>query len=195
MKFLSAATLLSLSLLSVATPTPTYDAPLPARSVGRNGYYTVSGLGSRKRAITSCGGNVLDIAIGMLETDNLGTNYAYGDNKSSDSANFGIFKQNWGMLRQSVSRYKGKTANDWNTGAELNSNLCLDIQLRHESSNYYGESKWFAGHRNGQSGLNNPNTQDITNYRDAVYWIRDQLNKNSQYLTDDTRFWVDVPAI
>ncbi|KAG6853495.1 hypothetical protein C0991_003769 [Blastosporella zonata] len=65
--------------------------------------------------------------------------------------------------------------NDWNTGAELNSNLCLDISLRHESMNHYGEGIWFAGQRDGASGLTNPNTQDIQNYKDAVYWIRDQL--------------------
>lgn len=63
----------------------------------------------------------------------------------------------------------GLARSDYNTGAELNSNLCLDISSRHESMNYYGEGKpalttihlpsnprgfirigtWFAGHRNG----------------------------------------------
>ena len=81
------------------------------------------------------------------------TGYTYGDGKTYDSANFGVFKQNWGMLRKSVSRYKSKTVNDWNTGAELNSNLCLDVSSRKESQNFYGESKWFAGHRNGESSV------------------------------------------
>ncbi|KAF8152577.1 hypothetical protein B0H34DRAFT_664070, partial [Crassisporium funariophilum] len=133
------------------------------------GSYTVPGLGARKQQLLNCGATVLDLAIAMLETDRMSTDYTYGDGKTYDSANFGVFKQNWGMLRASTSRYRGKSSNDWNTGSEMNSNLCLDINLRHESSNYYGEGTWFAGHRNGASGLANPNTQDIQNYKDAIY--------------------------
>lgn len=55
--------------------------------------YTYSGLGSRKQAVRNAGGSSLDLAIAMLETEGMNTNYAYGDNKSGDSANFGIFKQ------------------------------------------------------------------------------------------------------
>lgn len=42
------------------------------------GHYTVSGLGARKKAILNAGGNTLDLAIAMLETDTMTTNYAYG---------------------------------------------------------------------------------------------------------------------
>jgi hypothetical protein len=66
----------------------------------------VSSLGSRKQAVTRAGGNVQDLAIAMLETDNMQTNYPYGDNKSGDAANFGIFKQNWFMLRNACSRFQ-----------------------------------------------------------------------------------------
>jgi hypothetical protein len=45
---------------------------------GDLGYYTVSGLGSRKQAILNAGGNTLDIAIAMLETERISTDYAYG---------------------------------------------------------------------------------------------------------------------
>jgi hypothetical protein len=55
--------------------------------------YTVSGLGSRKQAVLNAGGSSLDLAIAMLETDNMGTNYVYGDGKTQDAANLGIFKQ------------------------------------------------------------------------------------------------------
>ncbi|PVF96536.1 hypothetical protein CPB86DRAFT_816287 [Serendipita vermifera] len=177
-------------------PVPAPNPEVAPRALGRNGSYTISGLGNRKKQLTACGANALDLAIAMLETDTMTTGYTYGDGKTYDSANFGVFKQNWGMLRKSVSRYKGKTANDYNTGSELNSNLCLDIQLRHESQNYFGEGTWFAGHRNGESGLNNPNTQDIQNYKDAIYWIRDQINSNNGAgLSNDIRWWVEVPAI
>jgi hypothetical protein len=156
-----------------------------------NGSYTVSGLGSRKQAILNAGGDVLDVAIAMLETENMQSNYTYGDGKTGDSANFGIFKQNWLMIR--TVQYSGKTASDYNTGAALNSSLSLDVQVLNKSQSYYGIDKWFAGHRNGETGLNNPNTADINNYKNAVYWIRDQLNNG--HLSDDIRFWVDVPAI
>ncbi|HEX8627381.1 MAG TPA: carbohydrate-binding domain-containing protein, partial [Catenuloplanes sp.] len=48
------------------------------------GSYSVGGLGARKRAITAAGGDAVDLAVAMLETDNMGTNYPYGDNKSGD---------------------------------------------------------------------------------------------------------------
>ncbi|KAF8157173.1 hypothetical protein B0H34DRAFT_490072 [Crassisporium funariophilum] len=191
MKFL-ALSLLSLPVLVFASP-----VNIAERTLGQTGSYTVSGLGARKQQLLNCGATTLDLAIAMLETDRMSTDYTYGDGKSSDSANFGVFKQNWGMLRQSTARYKGKSAADYNTGAEMNSNLCLDISLRHESQNYFGEGTWFAGHRNGASGLSNPNTQDIQNYKDAVYWIRNQIEyyNGGADKTSDVRFWVNVVAI
>ena len=60
-------------------------------------------------------------AIAMLETENMGTDYAYGDNKVGDAANFGIFKQNWSMLRVCATRagFVGQSADEWNNGAVL----------------------------------------------------------------------------
>ncbi|KAH9892296.1 hypothetical protein F4778DRAFT_784657 [Xylariomycetidae sp. FL2044] len=37
----------------------------------------VSGLGSRKSAILGAGGNTLDLAIAMLETETMTTDYVY----------------------------------------------------------------------------------------------------------------------
>ncbi|TFK40218.1 hypothetical protein BDQ12DRAFT_721680 [Crucibulum laeve] len=187
-------------VLVLATPIAPSNVTVKGRSIGNTGSYTVSGLGARKKQLIACGANELDLAIAMMETERMTTDYTYGDGKTSDSFNAGVFKQNWGMLRQSVSRYSGKSANDYNTAAELNSNLCLDISVRHESQNHFGEGLWFAGHRNGASGLANPNTQDIQNYKDGVYWIRNQLyyynNGKGADMTSDIRFWVDgVPPI
>jgi hypothetical protein len=39
--------------------------------------------------------------------------------------------------------------------------LGRDVRARHTSQNYYGYDRWFAGHRNGETGVNNPNTSDI----------------------------------
>lgn len=89
-----------LPALSLAAPAETADILVarqtitcPGNSGKGCGVYSVSGLGTRKKAVQSAGGNSLDLAIAMLETDGMTTNYAYGDNKSQDSANFGIFKQ------------------------------------------------------------------------------------------------------
>jgi len=160
------------------------------------GSYTVSGLGARKQQITNAGGTTLDLAIAMMETETMQTNYAYGDNKSGDSANFGIFKANWYMIRTACSQFSGQTASQYNNGAVLNNDLSQDISCRHSSQNYFGYDKWFAGHRNGQSGIENPNTQDIANYKNGVLWLQQQITSNSKYLTDDTRFWISgIPPI
>ncbi|PSL47127.1 hypothetical protein B0I31_12534 [Saccharothrix carnea] len=161
----------------------------------RCGSYSISGLGSRKQQVRNAGANVLDLAVAMLETERMDTNYPYGDNKRDDAANFGIFKQNWYMLRSKCDRFRGQTTSQWNNGAALNSNLSADISCLHQSQNAYGMTVWFGGHRNGQTGINNPNTSDINGYKTAVHWIRDQLNSNSANLSNDTRFWVDVRPI
>jgi len=168
--------------------------PLTVSATDR-GSYQVSGLGARKQEILNAGGNTLDLAIAMLETETMQANYTYGDGKTNDSANFGIFKQNWYMLRNAVSQYQNCTASQYSWGAVLNSNLSWDIQCLHTCQNYYGLTTWFGGHRNGETGINNPNTTDINNYTNAIYWIKSQIDSNSNYLTDNTRFWVNVPAI
>ncbi|KAL2839498.1 hypothetical protein BJY01DRAFT_219226 [Aspergillus pseudoustus] len=172
-------------------------APSDQTKRADRGSYTVSGLGQNKQAILKAGGNTLDLAIAMLETEGMKTNYVYGDAKTQDAANFGLFKQNWGMLRVCATRYgfAGQSEANWNNGAVLNSNVYADVASRWDCQNHYGTDLWFAAHRNGASGLSNPNTQDINNYKSAVYWIQEQIDSNSAYKTDDTRFWVDVVAI
>ncbi|KAJ5511705.1 hypothetical protein PEX2_059860 [Penicillium expansum] len=161
------------------------------------GSETVSGISSRKQSILNAGGNTLDLAIAMLETETMTTDYTYGDGKTQDAANFGLFKQNWGMLRVCATRYglAGQPESSWNNGALLNNNVYADVASRWDCQEYYGVDKWFAGHRNGASGLANPNTADINNYKNAVYWIQEQIDSNSAYKSDDTRFWVDVTPI
>ncbi|KAE8352480.1 hypothetical protein BDV28DRAFT_148991 [Aspergillus coremiiformis] len=163
---------------------------------GRRGTTTISGLGARKQAISAAGGNTMDMAIAMLETDKMdASTYPYGDNKSGDGTNFGIFKQNWMMLRTSSSEFAGQTVDQVKNGEILNTDLGKDIKARHDGEAKYGFDTWFAGHRNGASGLQNPNTQDISNYKEAVKWIKSQIDSDPKYQSDDTRFWVEVVAI
>lgn len=131
--------LLSMLLCSSIAAPITDPAPHSLEARQDSGSYTVPGLGARKQAILGAGGNTLDIAIAMLESfvlaiptrgthntdkacrDRIATDYAYGDNKVNDSANFGVFKQNWGMLRQCARRagFVGQSEPQWNNGARL----------------------------------------------------------------------------
>ena len=75
-------TLLATALLlcaAHASPVSVTEAKgvVAARQSDR-GSYTVSGLGSRKQAILNAGGNTLDLAIAMLETERMSTDYSYG---------------------------------------------------------------------------------------------------------------------
>ncbi|MEV0845704.1 hypothetical protein AB0J21_07420 [Streptomyces sp. NPDC049954] len=159
------------------------------------GSYAVDGLGARKSEVRGAGASTLDLAIAMLESDRMSSDYAYGDNKTGDAANFGIFKQNWLMLHDGCGRFSGQDAGRYDNGAVLNSDLGADLTCLHESQAHYGIDTWFAGHRNGSSGIENPGTQDIANYRNAVYWIRDQIEADPAALGNDTRYWVDVTPI
>ncbi|KAH8690033.1 hypothetical protein BGW36DRAFT_364764 [Talaromyces proteolyticus] len=192
--------ILSISLISLLHAGLLSANPVSSPFNKRNdrGSYTASGLGSRKQAITSAGGTTLDLAIAMLETSDMNTDYTYGDGKTEDSANFGIFKQNWFMLRTSASAFEEQSTSSWNDGAVLNfcsSDLSKDIASRHQSQDHYGYDAWFGGHRDGESGVNNPNTDDINTYKSGVEWIQTQIESSSAYLTDDTKFWVDVTPI
>lgn len=94
----------------------------------------------------------------------------------------------------------------------FSTDLGKDIQARHDGEEKYGFDVWFAGHRDGESGVNNPDTADIKGnywsrisaanqlifsigYKDAVLWIQQQIESDEKYQSDDTRFWVDVQAI
>lgn len=94
----------------------------------------------------------------------------------------------------------------------VSTDLDKDVKARHDGQDKYGFDVWFAGHRDGASGVKNPNTADINStdsgccwlglfadcvadYKSAVEWIKQQIDSDKKYLSDDTRFWVDVQAI
>lgn len=53
------------------------SASITARQ-DRRGSEQIPGLGSRKQQVISAGGNTMDLAVAMLETTNMGTDYRYG---------------------------------------------------------------------------------------------------------------------
>ncbi|WP_425507051.1 carbohydrate-binding domain-containing protein [Teredinibacter haidensis] len=155
------------------------------------GCYTVSGLGSNKQSYTNAGADRRFLASAMMETEMMDTNYTYGDGKSGDAFNAGATKQNWGMMRQCHSAWSSYGADDYDVSAAMNSSKSLDVQVYNECRSYFGDN-WFAGHRNGSSGLDNPNTSDINNFKTGYQWTYDMLNGHE---SDDIRFWVSIPAI
>jgi hypothetical protein len=72
-----AVTLLLVNIAFAAPAASGSESELVARQ-DRRGSYTVSGLGARKQAILNAGGNSLDLAIAMLETERMSTDYVYG---------------------------------------------------------------------------------------------------------------------
>jgi hypothetical protein len=56
-----------------------------------------------------------------VERKGVAKQVATGGGKSYDAANFGLFKQNWGVLRACAWRYgfKGQPESNWNNGNRL----------------------------------------------------------------------------
>jgi hypothetical protein len=132
------------------------------------------------------------LASAMMETELMdATTYAYGDNKTGDSFNAGVAKQNWGMMRQCHPAWNGMSASQYATSAAMNTDRALDVQVYNQCRSYFGD-RWWGGHRDGSAGLMNPNTADIMNFKAAMDWTNSMLGGHT---TDDVRFWVDVVAI
>lgn len=51
-----------------------------------------------------------------------------------------------------------------------------------------GIDRFLAGHRNGQTGLDHPNTADINLFQLSWRWIHNQLNTNQDHYRDGVRF-------
>lgn len=161
------------------------------------GCYIVPGLGANKKAILDAGASqsAADqsyvqylLASAMIETALSDTNYPLGDNKTGDSFNAGVAKQNLGMIKvchPAIQTTAQATA--------MNSNRALDVQVYVECRKYYGSS-WWAGHRNGSSGISNPNTPDIQNFKAGEDWTN-QMIQSGNHQCDNVRFWVSLPAI
>jgi hypothetical protein len=99
-------TVLSASLLILAP----LVAAVPVKH--STGSYTVSGLGSRKKAITSAGETDLDLAIATILTTHTRCEFSPQSPYWVCTHNaytyifIGHFKQNWYMLRSATNRYK-----------------------------------------------------------------------------------------
>jgi streptogramin lyase len=129
------------------------------------------------------------LAAAMLETEKMDPlSYPVGDGKTGDSFAVGTTKQNWLMLRQCHPAWQTLRPEDYQIASTINQDRRLEVEVFDECRAYFGEL-WWAGHRNGQSGLDNPNTQDVAAYKTVMDWTDSLL---PGHLCDDVRFWIGV---
>jgi hypothetical protein len=188
--------------LGVCPPADQITCPLGLPR-GECGCFIIPGLGARKaevlNAAVAAGGVPLDfLASGSFESETYNTDYPLGDvfpdgrQKTGGAANFGITKMNWTMIRQCHPAYRGLTDRDYLRGIELNDDLDLEATVYRECREFFGD-RWLGGHRNGIAGLNNPNTPDIQRFVGVYDWLGEVYADG--HLTDDTRWYTNVPAI
>ncbi|MCJ1474717.1 hypothetical protein MMC13_003377 [Lambiella insularis] len=137
-----------------------------------------------------------------------------GAPKTGDSACFGIFRQNWGLLRQCCSAFKGQLTSGWQkAGKSIIANLKQDVQCLNECQKAFGLDKWIAGHDDGAKGLADPEKDQVSKmrllsclvalilsvgslgYKKAIMAIWSVLKTTPKHLTDDVRVYQSVTAI
>jgi hypothetical protein len=150
------------------------------------GCYSVSGLGSTKSSLRSAGASQYFLASAMMETEGMNTNYTYGDGKSGDAFNAGRCKINY-YAAKLAGVSQGSTSALWTKCTSMSG----DVSVWNAIKSKLG-SKYWAVHRNGATGYNNPNTTDINNFKSANDWTNNQIGS---HLTDNIRFWCSIPAI
>jgi hypothetical protein len=164
------------------------------------GCQVANGIGNSKRAILGAGASQSAsdqplvqymLASAMIETADMTTNYPLGDGKTGDSFNAGVAKQNWGMIRVCHTAWNNLRSTAYATSEQMNSDRQLDVQVYVECRKHFGNN-WWAGHRNGSAGLQNPNTADIQNFKAGEDWTN-QMIQNGGHQCDDVRFWVNLP--
>jgi hypothetical protein len=155
-----------------------------------------------KVGIKSSAGGTLALAIAMLETSDLLCNYPFGDNKVGDAANFGIYKMNWGMIKQCPSAAGSDAPH---LGPALNNDPALATKILLEAMhiwmtnppepNHPIANNFWAGHRQGSTGLSNAvgaNWDDIQDYYLAVQVIKAKCDGNATVWNSNIRYWLDV---
>ncbi len=76
----------------------------------------------------------------------------------------------------------------------LNSDLSADARTYNACFAHYGLRRFMAGHRNGATGLMNPNTRDIDAFIAGFQWTVANL-QTADNMSNDVRFWVQLQAI
>jgi hypothetical protein len=176
------------------------------------------------------------LAVAMEETNTVTSNYSFGDiypnglPKKDDAANFGLYKMNWTMIRQTdtgksliekewahqTQEIRGTkqdfSPTDWSVevavGHKINADTAIATTIMVEAMEMWHaeiapdprhptKGNFWAGHRAGWTGLNNPGSadwNDILDYYDAVMAIKARLDsdKEGKLTTGSSRIGVKV---
>ncbi|KAL8740082.1 MAG: hypothetical protein Q9190_007182 [Brigantiaea leucoxantha] len=96
-------------------------------------------------------------------------NYPLGDGKTSDSANWGLFKNNWGTIRLHCSDFKSQTQDQYMNGQVLNDDDAAAIKCQHEQIQELG----LQGFYQAQRGVPGQGEE----YRRAVEYVKGFLDQ------------------
>ncbi|KAL8962111.1 MAG: hypothetical protein Q9183_005204 [Haloplaca sp. 2 TL-2023] len=107
-----------LAVLSIPTSRVAEPAALLRRAAEGEPFQcdNPSAAAAGKQTLLDAGGEPIDIAIAMLENGCEFTGaYTLGNKKVGDSAELGVFRNNWHMLRTYCDHFSGAQANEFET--------------------------------------------------------------------------------
>lgn len=128
----------------------------------------------------------------MMETEQMSTNYQFGDGKTHDSFNAGLAKQNWGQSRRCYRPWRRYGQNQYKKMAILNNNPRLDIKVYHTCRRKKGKTGFLREHRGRCPGMSRSQVRyDQRRFIGVYDWTYNMLKGHE---TDDVRCWAEVPA-
>ncbi|KAL8719011.1 MAG: hypothetical protein Q9181_008123 [Wetmoreana brouardii] len=147
------------------------------------------GTAARKQALGAAGAQQVDIAIAMLENGcHFTASYGIGNYKTRDSAEIGVYRNNWGMLRTYCDHFKGAGPDDWsNLGQQAHNDVTIATQCQVQLWNTLGADQFFSLQRGGSG---NPGAGRA--YGDYVWKYNDFC---AAHMTDGWAIYYNVPSM
>jgi hypothetical protein len=128
-------------------PTPTPTAANPMTAGGK--------VADNKQKITQAakqlGATQSEIAalltVGNIETNDFSSDYAYGDNKSGDAANYGFMKMNGQQIKSAIGRLENRDPTSITNGEldRVNADPGLAVKYGLDSLRYMSNTGQYAG--------------------------------------------------
>ncbi|KAI4230760.1 MAG: hypothetical protein LQ349_006058 [Xanthoria aureola] len=180
-----AAVAASFALSVVAMPTNLTTTLLPRGGEGEPFECPdPSVTAAAKRALIDFGAKPVDIAIAMLENGcAFHAQFTAGNNKEADSAELGVYRNNWHMIREYCDDFKGAEPSEWlSRGKELHDDVGIATRCQRQLFSVLGATKFFGLQRGGlgNQGAGSEYRQYVSQYEDfcqshmtdgmAIYW-------------------------
>ncbi|KAL8887129.1 MAG: hypothetical protein Q9205_005915 [Flavoplaca limonia] len=150
-----AAVAVTFAISALAMPTslrPIGSSLLPRGAEGEP-FECPSGTAGAKQILLDAGAEPMDIAIAMLENGcAFKAAFTIGNNKVDDSAEIGVYRNNWHMLRDHCDHFAGAGPSEWKSrGQELHDDVVLATKCQRQLWSKLGESTYFGLQRGGAS--------------------------------------------